>query len=149
MLGNAIRRTLNLYAHAVYGLRSRLTASVLPSADEPLQSFPVPADWIEEGTPTATARFLSESGDGGLVTGIWHCTAGRFRWIFECDEVVHVLDGGVEVEHDGKRIELGPGSVAFFPVGARTRWHVKTHVRKLFIHRHPAPFARALVKLAS
>ena len=149
MVNQAIHRAVNLYARTVYGFRSRLSQALLPPAEQVLPDNPIPESWVEEGKPVATTQFLTESGDGGLVTGVWHCTAGRFRWIFNCDEVIHVLDGGVEVEHEGKVMQLGPGSVVFFPVGAQTRWTVKEHVRKLFVHRHPAVFARKLVALAS
>ena len=139
---------MQLYARSLHGLGSRLTASLLPAADEALDAFPVPEGWIEAGAPLATARILVESGDGGLVAGVWRCTAGTFQWHFECDEIIYVLDGGVEVEHEGSRQRFGPGSLVFFPIGARTRWHVETHVRKLFIHRHPTPLARKLVGIA-
>lgn len=149
MVNQALNKVVNLYSRTVYGFRSRLVQAKVPPVDSTLPDNPIPASWIEEGTPVATTQFLTESGDGGLVTGIWHCTAGRFRWIFNCDEVIHVLDGGVEVEHEGKLMKLEAGSVVFFPVGAETRWTVKQHVRKLFVHRHPAVFARKLVSLAS
>jgi uncharacterized cupin superfamily protein len=146
MVRQIVRKTLNLYTRAVHGRNSQLSAAMLPSAQEPLEDAPILREWIEEGSPQASVRFLSSSGDGGMVTGVWHCTAGTFRWVFDCDEVIHVLDGGVEVEHEGVCIALGPGSVAFFPVGARTRWRVKAHVRKLFVHRHPAVIARKLLR---
>lgn len=148
MVNRALHKAVNLYSRTLYGFRSRLTHAHVPPKDSTLPDNPIPASWIEEGTPVATTQFLTESGDGGLVTGIWHCTAGRFRWIFNCDEVIHVLDGGVEVEHEGQVLQLGPGSVVFFPVGAQTRWTVKEHVRKLFVHRHPAVIARKLAGLA-
>jgi len=149
MVHSAIHKAVNLYSRTVHGFRSRLIEALLPSTEVKLPENPIPASWVEEGTPVASSQILTESGDGGLLTGVWHCTAGRFRWTFNCDEVIHVLDGGVEVEHDGKVMKLGPGSVVFFPVGAQTRWTVKTYVRKLFVHRHPAVFARKLVALAS
>jgi len=149
MVNRALHKAVNLYSRTVYGFRSRLTEALVPPAEHRLPDNPIPASWIEEGNPVATTQFLTASGDGGLVTGVWHCTAGRFQWIFNYDEVIHVLDGGVEVEHEGKVIKLGPGSVVFFPIGARTRWTVKEHVRKLFVHRHPAVFTRKLAELAS
>jgi uncharacterized cupin superfamily protein len=148
MVEKVLRKAVQLYARSLHGLGSRLTATLLPKPDEALDSFPVPAAWIEAGTPQATARILIESGDGGLVAGVWHCTAGTFQWHFECDEIIYVLDGAVEVEHEGKRQHFGPGSLVFFPLAAVTRWHVKEHVRKLFIHRHPTPLARKLVGIA-
>ena len=148
MVERVLRKAMQLYARSLHGLGSRLTASLLPGADETLDAFPVPEGWIEAGAPVATARILLESGDGGLVAGVWRCTAGTFQWHFECDEIIYVLDGSVDVEHEGRRQRFGPGSLVFFPIGARTRWRVETHVRKLFIHRHPTPLARKLVGIA-
>jgi uncharacterized cupin superfamily protein len=148
MVERVLRKAVQLYARSLHGLGSRLTATLLPKLDEALDSFPVPAGWIEAGAPQATARILLESGDRGLVAGVWHCTAGTFQWHFECDEIIYVLDGAVEVEHEGRRQRYEPGSLVFFPLGARTRWHVATHVRKLFVHRHPTPLARKLVGIA-
>jgi uncharacterized cupin superfamily protein len=148
MVERVLRKAVQLYARSLHGLGSRLTATLLPPADAELEAFPIPAAWIEAGAPVATARFLFASGDGGLVAGVWRCSAGTFQWHFECDEIVYVLEGGVEVEHEGQRQQLVPGSLVFFPLGARTRWHVTTHVRKLFIHRHPTPLARKLVGIA-
>lgn len=148
MVERVLRKAVHLYARSLHGLRSRLTASLLPKPGEALDSFPVPAAWVEAGAPEATARILLESGDGGLVAGVWHCTAGTFQWHFECDEIIYVLDGAVEVEHEGQRRLFEPGSLVFFPLGARTRWRVDSHVRKLFVHRHPTPLARKLVGIA-
>jgi uncharacterized cupin superfamily protein len=138
---------VQVYGRAAYGLGSQLTALVLPAADEELSAQPIPELWIEAGAPRATARFLAVSGDRGLVVGVWECSAGSFRWHFECDEVVYVLSGGVEVEHAGERHLLEAGSLAFFPVGAVTRWHVAGAIRKLFVQRYPTPHVRRLLRL--
>ena len=58
-----------------------------------------------------------------------------------------MLDGEVFIAdetHAERR--LGPGDVAFFPMGARTLWRVPDHVRKLATIRRgpPSPFADAL-----
>jgi uncharacterized cupin superfamily protein len=148
VLQKVLRKAVHLYARSVHGLGSHLTAALLPAPDDVLDPFPIPEAWILSGTPAATARFLVQSGDAGLVAGVWDCTAGSFDWHFECDEIIYVLDGDVEVEHEGQRQRFERGSLVFFPVGARTRWHVATRIRKLFIHRHPTPLARKLVGLA-
>lgn len=146
MLRTLVHKTLRLYSKTAYGLRSKVTAQALPTSQAPLPAQPIPAAWVLSGAPQATAQFLTVSGDEGLVTGVWHCTAGRFRWHFDYDEVVHILEGGVHIEHDGQELELGPGSVAFFPVGSVSIWTVRSHVRKLFVHRHPASLAKQLLK---
>lgn len=146
MLRTLVHKTLQLYSKTAYGLRSQVTAQKLPANDAPLPAQPIPPSWILSGQPQASAQFLTVSGDEGLVTGVWNCTAGRFRWHFDYDEVIHILEGGVHIEYDGKTLDLGPGSVAFFPVGSVSTWTVSSHVRKLFIHRHPASLAKQLLK---
>jgi uncharacterized cupin superfamily protein len=103
-----------------------------------------PAD-IEEGRPLARAVTLSRSPDGQLSTGLWDCSAGKFRWTFWVDEVVYILEGTARVhEESGLVHELGPGSVAYFPLGLVARWEVPRYVRKLFVVRSASegPVAR-------
>ena len=59
-------------------------------------------------------------------------------------ETVYILDGQVHSEYDGRKRTLGPGSVAFFPAGAKARWHVPSHVRKSFHVSQPSFLNRAL-----
>lgn len=145
MLERIIYKVSNLYTHAVYAAKSQLTAAVLPKVFEPLEEAPILPEWIEAGTPRATARILAKSGDGGLQMGVWHCTAGTFRWQFFEDEIVYIIDGHVEVQHDGRTLSLGAGSAAYFPIGSITRWHVQGHVYKFFVHRHPALYTKRIV----
>jgi uncharacterized cupin superfamily protein len=148
MVLRGLQRGVRLYAKVRYGLRSRLVVATMPGLETALEAQPIPSDWVEEGTPEASARIFATSPDGGLVVGAWHCTDGLFRWHFDCDEMVYILSGAVEVEHAGQLHALVPGSVALFPVGSTARWRVKGHVRKLFVHRHPTPLARKLVGLS-
>jgi uncharacterized cupin superfamily protein len=143
-----LQRGVRLYAKLLYGLRSRLVVARMPGLETALAAQPIPSDWVEQGTPEASAQVFATTPDGGLVVGAWHCTEGRFRWHFDCDEMVYILSGAVDVEHDGLVHQLVPGSLALFPVGSTTRWQVKGHVRKLFVHRHPTPLARKLVGLS-
>jgi hypothetical protein len=148
MLIHRLQHGVRLYAKVLYGLRNRLTVASLPAPDSQLDPGPIPPDWIEQGTPEASFRLLAQSPDKGLAVGVWHCTEGTFRWQFDSDEVVYILSGAVDVEDDGQVHSLVPGSLALFPVGSTSRWRVKGHVRKLFMHRHPTPLARKLVGLA-
>jgi uncharacterized cupin superfamily protein len=94
-----------------------------------------PAD-IEEGQPVAHGVTLTRSPDGQLSTGLWDCSAGKFRWTFWVDEVVHILEGEATVrEESGVVHELRPGSVAYFPIGLVVRWEIPRYVRKLFVVR--------------
>lgn len=97
----------------------------------------IPRDWIVEGDPQAQSALLSRSTDGTAVTVVWQTTRGKFRWYFNIDETVNVLDGEVFVT-DGNNVEhrLGPGDVAYFPGGSWSTWRVPDHLRKIAFIRH-------------
>ena len=102
-----------------------------------LLPMPIEPSWIREGTPVARAVTLSRSPDALVSCGLWDCTAGTFTWVFERDEIVHILEGEVRV-HDGETTHvLAPGSVAYFPRGLTTVWEVRTYVKKLYVLRAP------------
>jgi uncharacterized protein len=99
---------------------------------------PIETSCIEGGTPVARYLPLTESPDGRLSSGLWECTAGRFKVVFWQDEVVHILDGGVTVRQEGGgALTLGPGDTAYFPLGMVTHWDVPSFVRKFFVVRLP------------
>jgi uncharacterized cupin superfamily protein len=82
-----------------------------------------------------------------MATGMWDCTAGKFRWVFHCDEVVNVIEGEVFVTVAGETKRIGVGDVAFFPIGTDSEWHVPTYVKKIYYHRHPMPVAKRVLGL--
>lgn len=118
-------------------------ATVRKSDDEAagLQPDPIPPDWILEGQPVARRKYLVGSSDERASTHLWDCTAGRFNWYYGCDEVIHVLEGAVEVEDAaGVRRRLEPGDTFLFPAGSCFHWTVPQYVRKIaFLH---SPFSR-------
>jgi uncharacterized protein len=106
-----------------------------------LRPDPIPEDWILEGRPVARRKYLVGSSDERSSTHLWDCTAGRFNWYYGCDEVIHVLEGAVEVEDAaGVRRRLEPGDTFLFPAGSCFHWTVPQYVRKIaFLH---SPFSR-------
>lgn len=117
-------------------------------SDGPLSPRPIAAAQILAGQPVARGRDLGVSPDGLLSYALWDCTAGRFRWHFRSDEIVHILDGAVAVRagDDGTPRQLGVGSVAYFPAGLHTIWEVDTYVRKLAVFRSAPGGLRAHVR---
>jgi hypothetical protein len=105
----------------------------------PVALRPIDASCIEEGAPVARVVTLTESPDKRLSSGVWECSAGKFRVTYGLDEVVLVLDGGVTVREDGTGVchTLGPGDAAYFPMGLVTHWDVRQFVRKFFVVRVP------------
>lgn len=102
-----------------------------------LSPNPLPTEWIEAGTPTARSVVLTQSADQLLSSGIWECTAGRFKFIHDSDEIVRIIEGKVTVRHGGTTYELGVGDVAHFPEGATTYWDIPEYVKKFWVQRAP------------
>ncbi len=93
-------------------------------------------DWIIEGTPVARTLSLAEASDQGLSCGLWDCTAGTFKFIYSCDEIIHILEGEVTVREGDAELTLRAGDVAYFPAGLTTYWTVPTYVKKFCIFRN-------------
>lgn len=105
-----------------------------------LSSSPINPDWIIEGAPLARSGNWATSSDGTVTMAVWSCTAGTFRWQFTCDELIHIIEGSVEVKmSNGDQLLLGPNDSALFPAGEWTTWHVPEYVRKHAILRSPVP----------
>jgi uncharacterized protein len=108
---------------------------------------PIKPDWVLEGNPVARNRLLSTSADGAARSYIWDCTAGRFNWIYEAEETIYVIEGGVVVKDiGGPARRFGPGDMIFFPAGARAEWHVEDYIRKFALIRTPLPRPLVLAK---
>jgi len=145
MLTTVLKRVLHRYDRYRFG--GATEASQLPALDAPLPSAPISPDWILEGTPAASAQLLTRSADGGLATGVWECTPGRFRWYFGCDEVIVVLRGEGRVQVGDVEHALTPGATLYFPVGTESVWEIHATLRKHFTHRFPTPLAQRLLTL--
>lgn len=96
---------------------------------------PLPPAWIKEGNPVARSIPLAKAADGNLSCGLWDCQAGKFTFIYSCDEIVHILEGEVIVEEKGATYTLKAGDAAFFPEGLETVWTVPKYVKKFAIFR--------------
>ena len=119
-------------------------------SDVVLVASPINPAWIIEGTPQARSKILSTSEDQTACTIVWDCSKGKFKWIYDFDETVHVIEGGMIVDdgHGGPR-KIGVGDVLFFPAGSQAVWTVENYVRKVAFCRKilPAPIG-TLVKIA-
>jgi uncharacterized cupin superfamily protein len=104
---------------------------------------PIPQAWVLEGNPVARNKLLAGSSDELASTYMWDCTAGRFNWFYDTDEVIHVLEGSVIIEDAaGERRRLQAGDTFLFPAGSRYHWTVPHYIRKVaFLH---APLSRKM-----
>lgn len=113
-------------------------------AEAQMSPVVIPKDWIIDGEPKAQSALLSRSTDGAAVTVVWETTRGTFRWYFNIDETVSVLDGEVFITDEKNVVRrLGPGDVAYFRGGMWSTWRVPDRLRKIAFIRHgmPGPIA--------
>ncbi len=111
---------------------SHTAASLVPSPIEP--------SWIIKGNPVAQSAILSKSADGLAFTVVWQCSEGKFNWYYNSDETVLILEGSIVLESDTMSpTRYSAGDVIFFKDGARAKWHVEGHVRKLAFLRKTQP----------
>jgi uncharacterized cupin superfamily protein len=109
-------------------------------ADADLAAWPLPSDWILDGSPAASGAVLSRSPDSRIIRGVWRCTPGRFNWQFSYDETLVVLEGRATVELDtGEKVDLEPGDMAFFGRGHGSTWTIHETVLKGFHADSPDP----------
>jgi hypothetical protein len=107
-------------------------AKVLRHDTYGLTASPIPQAWILEGSPVARKKLLTRSGDGLAQSFMWDCTAGRFNWFYDADEVIHVLEGSVLLEDAaGVRRQLQAGDTFLLPAGSRFHWTVPNYIRKI------------------
>jgi len=112
-----------------------------------LNPSPIYPSWILEGNPIARNKVLSSSADGTASTLIWDCTAGRFNWVYDVDETIYVIEGGVVIrDQAGGARRLSAGDTIFFPAGARAEWHVEDYIRKIAFCREPLPWPVVFAK---
>ena len=133
--------------HRSFEASRDLSVGIADPAKTALTPAPIRPDWIIEGQPRTLAAEVAHTDDGTTRVFVWQTSAARFHWNYEFDEVVQVLDGEVFIAdstHAERR--LGPGDIAFFPVGARTLWRVPDHLRKIATIRRgpPSPIADVL-----
>jgi uncharacterized protein len=116
-----------------------------------LTSSPINKDWILEGQPVARNAILSRSADETACTIMWDCTAGKFRWYYDFDETIHIVEGSVSIDDGAGPRTVGPGDVVFFPAGTSAVWSVESYVRKIAFCRKilPAPIGAAVKMLRS
>lgn len=116
------------------------TIEAVRLGDIALDDSPIEPTWILEGSPKARVAEWSRSIDGTTTTNVWDCTAGRFRWYFTVDEIVHIMDGSVTVSsEDHAPRTLVAGDAALFRAGTWSEWHVESYVRKHAILRQHLP----------
>ncbi|HVC31137.1 MAG TPA: cupin domain-containing protein [Steroidobacteraceae bacterium] len=112
-----------------------------------LVAAPIPRAWILEGNPVARRKRLAGSTDRLAAAFMWDCTAGRFNWVCDRDEVAHVLEGCALIEDAaGVRQALQAGDTFLFAAGSRYQWTVPGYVRKIAFLHSPLPREMRIVR---
>jgi uncharacterized cupin superfamily protein len=98
---------------------------------------PIDPSSIEQGCPVARCLTFAESENKDLWSGLWECSAGKFKWVYGGDEIVQILEGDVVVREEGTGVvhRLHAGDAAYFPKGLVAHWEVPSFVRKFFVLR--------------
>lgn len=96
-----------------------------------LKLAPLPEAWVISGSPVCHANKFEKALDGSSASGLWGCTGpARFKWIYDGDESIYILEGSAEVEYLGNKFTLGPGDSTHFTEGTTAVWHVPERVKK-------------------
>ncbi|HEX8233531.1 MAG TPA: cupin domain-containing protein [Caulobacteraceae bacterium] len=105
-----------------------------------LKPAPIKPEWVTGGAPDAHNKVLFVSDDRSIVTILWRCAAGSFRWVYDEEETIYVVDGGMTLTYDDGRVQkVGKGDVVYFAAGSAARWDVDSHVHKVAVFRRPIP----------
>ncbi len=121
-----------------------IVSSVKEASDVPKPLHP---EQILAGSPSPRGRDIGVSPDGNFSCCIWECAAGSFRYTYNSDEIIHVLEGSATITPvGGETRTVNAGDVAYFPKGLVTDWVIKDHVKKLAIHRSQPHTLRSRVK---
>jgi uncharacterized cupin superfamily protein len=98
------------------------------------EPYPFPEQDILDGTPDSRVHWLRPEGHGSQLVGIFRCEPAVFRYGWETDETIHVLQGSVRIEFEsGESPEFGVGDVASFAAGDRAVWHILEPFCELFV----------------
>ncbi|MES2040957.1 MAG: cupin domain-containing protein [Pseudomonadota bacterium] len=114
----------------------------------PVRPFEVDPSWIKEGKPNFRAAEFFKSHDGDTSSGIFECDGpSTFEWHYQLDESIYVLEGGVDIEYEGKKFSLKPGDTVLFRAGTTALWHVPKGIRKSWTLHDAGKPARGLASL--
>jgi uncharacterized cupin superfamily protein len=96
----------------------------------------LPAPQILHGSPEMACDSMTDNRQ--THTGFWSCTAGSFKWLYPCDEVVHILEGEALLcaplgNKTPQWQTIRPGDSVHFPGGSEALWMVPKYIRKFYV----------------
>ena len=100
----------------------------------PETGAPAP-DRLISGNPQFTTWNIEEAG-GGIYSGIWQATPGKWRIEYDEWEYFHILEGySVVTEDGGDAIHLRAGDRLILRPGFKGTWEVVETTRKDYVVR--------------
>ncbi|CAH0340316.1 cupin domain-containing protein [Rhizobium sp. CECT 9324] len=104
------------------------------SAIEPEEGAPA-ADRLLSGNPRFTTWNVEEAA-GGIYSGIWQSTPGKWRIVYDEWEYFHMLEGySIVTEDGGEPIHLKAGDRLILRPGFKGSWEVIETTRKDYVIR--------------
>jgi uncharacterized cupin superfamily protein len=101
------------------------------------ESTPAP-ERIVKGAPQTKTWILDETPDGKQFSGVWECTPGAWRVVYDEWEFCHFLSGVSIITPDGGApLTVRAGDTYIFRPGFLGHWEVVETTRKLFVARYP------------
>lgn len=101
---------------------------------------PIRPEWIRDGNPVAENQVVATSGDRSVMSIFWRCSAGSFEWIYDDEETIYILGGGMRLTFpNGEVRNVSKGDVVYFPAGTSAHWEIASHVEKVAVFRRPTP----------
>lgn len=116
---------------------------IIPFPSAPLSG----AEWADiapekliSGNPRCTHSVLYTSETGDCASGIYECTAGKWRVSYAEDEFCALIEGTVRLtSEDGHAQEFSAPDSFMIPSGYKGTWEAVTNVRKFFVVYEPQP----------
>jgi hypothetical protein len=103
-----------------------------------LEPEPILPEFILSGSPVAQSKKVVTSHDRTSTTVVWDCTPGSFRWHYDKEETIYVLEGeAFMMNENGTERRFGAGEVGFFYAGYSCDWRITKHFRKVAVIRTP------------
>ncbi len=110
---------------------------VIPYPQAPLQN----AEWTEvspekviTGSPKSTYRVLYTSKSEEFTSGIYECTAGKWKTSYTEDEFCTLIEGRLRMTSDtGEVQEFAAPDSFMIPSGYKGIWEPLTPLRKFFV----------------
>ena len=95
-------------------------------------------DRILRGDPRTKTWILDETPDGKQFSGVWECTPGSWRVVYDEWEFCSFIAGLSVITEDGKPpMTVRAGDTVIFRPGFLGVWEVLETTRKLFVARYP------------